>query len=114
MQERDLTDWTLLRGMSDDEVDSRAALDPDAQPTGAGFWKDARVTLPAGKTRVFLDLDDDLLAWFQAQGRAYGQRINAALRSFVEQQQREPRAVDEVAEPAPGYDASSPDRKPSG
>ncbi len=113
MPDEDLTDWALLREMSDEEVDARAAADPDAQPTDPDFWKGARVTLPPGKTRVFLDLDDDVLAWFKAHGRAYGQRMNEALRAFVEQQQRELRTAGEIAEPEPEYDASGSKRDPS-
>ena len=104
MPEEDLTDWKLLREMSDDEVDARAADDPDAQPTDAEFWKDAKVTLPPGKTRIFIDLDDDVLAWFKAQGRAYGHRMSEALRAFVEQQRGIRRTADEVAEPRAVYD----------
>ena len=111
LPDEDLTEWALLREMSDEEVDARAAHDPDAQPTDADFWKDARVTLPPGKTRIFLDLDDDVLAWFKAHGKAYGQRMNEALRAFVEQQRGEPRAAGEVAEPGTAYDADDPSGK---
>lgn len=114
LPDEDLTDWALLREMSDEEVDARAAEDPDAQPTDADFWKDARVTLPPGKTRVFLDLDDDVLAWFKAHGKAYGQRMNEALRAFVERQRSRSRAAGEIAEPSAVYDASDPNHKPSG
>lgn len=113
MPDRDLTDWALLREMSDEEVDARAADDPDAQPTDADFWKDARVTLPPGKTRVFLDLDDDVLAWFKARGRAYGQRMNDALRAFVERRRDESRTANEIAEPGAAYDAADPDGEPA-
>ena len=113
MPDKDLTDWTLLREMSDEEVDARAAEDPDAQPTDADFWKSATARLPSGKTRIFLDLDNDILAWFRAHGQAYGQRMNEALRAFVEQQQGR-RTASEIAEPAAIYDAPDSERKPSG
>jgi len=50
--------------------------------------------LPAGKTRVTIRLDTDLLDWFRgrthaAGGGNYQTLINAALREYV-QQQREP------------------------
>ncbi|MCP3964303.1 MAG: hypothetical protein GY719_41275 [bacterium] len=106
MSNEDLTNWALLREMSDEEVDARATDDPDAQPTDAAFWQDAKVTLPPGKTRVFLDLDDDVLAWFKSQGRAYGRRMNDALRVFVEQRRGGPQSAGEVAEPDAEYDAS--------
>ncbi len=49
---------------------------------------------PAGKTRITIRLDDDVLAWFRAQveaagGGNYQTLINAALREHVGQQ-REP------------------------
>lgn len=50
--------------------------------------------VPAGKTRITIRLDDDVLAWFRGQvetagGGNYQTLINAALREHVEQQ-REP------------------------
>ena len=50
--------------------------------------------LPAGKTRVTIRLDTDLLDWFRGQTHAVGggnyqTLINAALREYV-QHQREP------------------------
>ncbi|CAN5416932.1 hypothetical protein BH24GEM3_BH24GEM3_26320 [soil metagenome] len=49
---------------------------------------------PAGKTRITIRLDDDVLAWFRGQveaagGGNYQTLINAALREHVGQQ-REP------------------------
>lgn len=37
------------------------------------------------KKQVTLRIDADLLAWFEAQGKGYQTRINAALREFVEE-----------------------------
>jgi len=111
MPAKDLTDWKLLRGLSDEEIDARAADDPDAQPTDAEFWRDAEVMLPPGKTRIVLDLDDDVLEWFKAQGRAYGQRMSEALRAFVAHRRDMPHTADEIAEQEAVYDASRPDRR---
>ncbi len=49
---------------------------------------------PAGKTRITIRLDDDVLTWFRSQvelagGGNYQTLINAALREYVGQQ-REP------------------------
>ena len=49
---------------------------------------------PAGKTRITIHLDDDLLQWFRQQvhaagGGSYQTLINAALREYV-QAKREP------------------------
>ena len=50
--------------------------------------------IPAGKTRVPIRLDDDILEWFRAQAQAagggnYQTLINAALREHI-QQRKEP------------------------
>lgn len=50
--------------------------------------------IPAGKTRITIRLDDDVLEWFRAQveaigGGNYQTLINAALREYVEHR-REP------------------------
>lgn len=50
--------------------------------------------IPAGKTRVTIRLDDDILAWFRAQAHAagggnYQTLINAALREHI-RQRKEP------------------------
>ena len=50
--------------------------------------------IPAGKTRVTIRLDDDILAWFRAQAHAagggnYQSLINVALREHI-QQRKEP------------------------
>ena len=52
------------------------------------------VTVPAGKTRVTIRLDDDVLNWFrsevdQAGGGNYQSLINLALRNFMSRS-REP------------------------
>ncbi len=52
------------------------------------------VPLPAGKTRVTIRLDDDVLGWFRSEadqsgGGNYQSQINQALRDFVSSQ-REP------------------------
>ncbi len=54
----------------------------------------AVVPTPAGKTRITIRLDDDILEWFREQvnasgGGSYQSLINAALREHVEHK-REP------------------------
>jgi hypothetical protein len=40
------------------------------------------------RKQVSLRIDPDILAWFKRQGSGYRARINAALRAFVEAQER--------------------------
>jgi uncharacterized protein (DUF4415 family) len=53
------------------------------------------VRAPAGKTRITIRIDEDLLQWFrkqvhQAGGGSYQTLINNALRKFIEAEQRDP------------------------
>jgi uncharacterized protein (DUF4415 family) len=77
------TDWARLRGLSDAEIRAGIQSDPDARPTDAKFWKDARVVLPRRKEVVTMRLDADLLEWFR-QKEGYQTRINAILRAHME------------------------------
>jgi len=52
----------------------------------------AVVHVPAGKSRITIRLDDDILQWFRAQahaqgGGSYQTMINDALREFVQHRQ---------------------------
>ncbi len=44
------------------------------------------MVLPAKKNLVSIRLDEDVLAWFKAQGKGYQSRINAVLRAYKEAQ----------------------------
>jgi len=55
----------------------------------AGGKRGAVLRAPAGKTRITIRLDDELLEWFRKQARAsgggnYQTLINAALREYVD------------------------------
>ena len=39
----DETDWERVDALTDEEIDAAASSDPDAPPTDASFWKDARI-----------------------------------------------------------------------
>jgi uncharacterized protein (DUF4415 family) len=81
---RGRTDWQGLASMKENEIARRAKTDPDAQPTDADFWREARVVEPPGKHPVTLRVDNDVLEWFKAHGRRYQSRMNAVLRSYME------------------------------
>ena len=68
--------------MTDEEVYVAIVDDPDAKPTDAAFWKDARVIMPRRKESVTIRLDADLLQWFRSE-RGYQTRINAILRTYM-------------------------------
>ncbi len=49
------------------------------------FWHGARVVTPVAKEAISIRLDQDVIAFFRASGPRYQSRINAVLRSYVEQ-----------------------------
>jgi uncharacterized protein (DUF4415 family) len=78
------TDWQRVDALSDDDI----VFDEDNPATQPEDWTDAVVhrglPVPLGKTRVVLSVDDELLAWFKAQGPGYQQRMHAALKAYKE------------------------------
>lgn len=41
-----LSDWSKVKGMTDEEIEALAKADPDCQPTDDNFWDDATVVKP--------------------------------------------------------------------
>lgn len=73
-----------FREMSDEEIERRAAADPDASLTPPGFWDDATLRMPLTKQQITLRLDPDVIGWFKCSGKGYQSRMGAVLRSYVE------------------------------
>ena len=71
------SDWDRVDAMADEDIDTS-----DIPPLTERFFQRARVRMP--KRRVNMQIDADLLQWFQAQGEDYERRMNAALRLYVE------------------------------
>ncbi|MCF7979978.1 MAG: BrnA antitoxin family protein [Chromatiaceae bacterium] len=76
------TDWERLRALLDSEV----VYTEDAPMTSPDDWANAiahkGLPVPSRKTQIALRIDDDVLAWFKAQGTGYQTRMNAVLRAF--------------------------------
>jgi uncharacterized protein (DUF4415 family) len=64
--------------MTDEEIDTS-----DIPPLDAAFFAGAKLRVRE-KVAVTVDVDADVLEWFRAQGEEFQQRINAALRIYVE------------------------------
>jgi uncharacterized protein (DUF4415 family) len=73
-----------FRKMSDEEIERRAAADPDAGVIPPGFWDNATVWTPPNKQQITLRLDPDVIGWFKRGGKGYQSRMGAVLRSYVE------------------------------
>ena len=73
---------------SDAAIEAAIANDPDWAGIEAMDWSAAEVIVPAKKQAISIQLDEDLIAFFKAEGPGYQRRINAVLRSYVKQRQK--------------------------
>ena len=59
-------------------------FDPDAAPIDID-WSDAVLVIPARKKAISIRVDEDVLDYFKREGDGYQRRINAVLRSYMQQ-----------------------------
>ncbi len=52
------------------------------------FWENAKKVKPISTTAISIRLDNDILEWFEGQGKGYQTLINTVLRSYVQTQQK--------------------------
>ena len=79
------TDWARLDAMTDEEVEASIANDPDWAEFKDIDWSDAVLVMPAKKKAISIRVDEDVLDFFKKEGDGYQRRINAVLRSFMDQ-----------------------------
>jgi uncharacterized protein (DUF4415 family) len=79
------TDWKLVDELTDEEIEAAIRNDPDAAPIGNEQWfEQAQLVIPAHQKHLWVQIDEDLMAWFQQQGEDWPAKINAALREHLE------------------------------
>lgn len=78
------TDWTAVDALTDAQIAEAVANDPDAVPIDLD-WSDAILVIPPKKTAISIRVDDDVLDFFKKQGAGYQRRMNAVLRSYMDQ-----------------------------
>ena len=84
------TNWERLDALSDEEIDTSdipPLTDEDFARSEWRFPAAARSAAPAHAVTIEVAVDEDILAWFQAQGQDYQQRMRAALRLYAEAHQ---------------------------
>ncbi len=72
------TNWELIDGLTDEAID-RSEL----PPLDEKFFQRAKWRMPKKQIEITLQVDQDVLDWFQSQSSTK-QRINAALRIYAE------------------------------
>jgi uncharacterized protein (DUF4415 family) len=76
------TDWAALAAMTDEDIDYS-----DIPPLTEKFFERATLRIPATQAHRLIQLDPDVLQWFQAQDGEYKSLINTVLRRHIEAMQ---------------------------
>ena len=79
------TDWARVDALTDEEVEASIANDPDWAEFKDIDWSDAVLVIPARKKAISIRVDEDVLDYFKREGDGYQRRINAVLRSYMQQ-----------------------------
>ncbi len=78
------TDWARAGAVTEAELEASIAADPDE--AGMAYdWSKASVEMPQPKAVLNMRVDRDVLEFFRRDGRGYQTKINAVLRSYVDQ-----------------------------
>ncbi len=81
------SDWARAAATTYEEIEAQVAADPDE----AGMivdWNSVTTEMPKPKVDLHMRVDRDVLDYFRKAGKGYQTRINAVLRSYVEQVRR--------------------------
>jgi uncharacterized protein (DUF4415 family) len=83
------TDLERLRKLTDAEINASIRNDPDWSDDW--HWSDAVLVIPPKKKAISIRVDEDVLDYFKTEGAGYQRRMNAVLRSFVQQKKSKKR-----------------------
>jgi len=64
------------------------AQDPDWADFRDIDWSEAVLVIPPKKKAISIRVDEDVLDFFRKQGAGYQRRINAVLRSYVQDRRK--------------------------
>lgn len=73
------TNWAALEAMNDEEIDYS-----DIPPLSEDFFEKATLRIPVSEAKQLVQLEPDVLQWFQTQGGEYKTLINSVLRQYIE------------------------------
>ena len=81
------TDWARVDALTDEEIVDAVRNDPDAVPLDVD-WSEAVLVLPLKQQAISIRVDEELLDYFRKEGAGYQRRINAVLRSYMQQKRK--------------------------
>ncbi|MGX4773850.1 BrnA antitoxin family protein [Bradyrhizobium guangdongense] len=74
--------------MTDEELETSIANDPDWAEFKDIDWSDAVLVMPPKKKAISIRVDEDVLDFFKREGEGYQRRMNAVLRSYMQQKSK--------------------------
>ena len=80
------TDWARLDALTDKEIEASIANDPDWSDDWN--WDEAILVIPPKKKAISIRVDEDVLDYFRKEGAGYQRRMNAVLRSYMQQKRK--------------------------
>jgi len=86
------TDWARVDAMTDAEIEASIADDPDWAELRDINWSKAVLVVPPKKRAISIRLDEDVLDFFKGAGSGYQRRMNAVLRSYMQDRKKKRRA----------------------
>jgi uncharacterized protein (DUF4415 family) len=81
------TDWATVDALTDKEIEEAVRNDPDAVPLDVD-WSEAVLVIPPKKKAISIRVDEDVLDYFRKDGAGYQRRMNAVLRSYMQQKRK--------------------------
>jgi len=78
------TDWAAVDALTDKDIEAAVRNDPDAVPLDVD-WSQAVLVIPTKKKAISIRVDEDVLDFYKKQGAGYQRRMNAVLRSYMDQ-----------------------------
>lgn len=73
------TNWAALEAKDDEGIDYS-----DIPPLTEEFFEKATLRIPASQAQQLIQIEPDVLKWFQTQGGEYKTLINSILRLYIE------------------------------
>lgn len=77
------TDWDRIDAMTDDEIDFSDSPELTPEMFAKAIVRRGLKSRPK-KVQLTLRVEEDVLAWFRAQGAGYQTQINDLLRAYME------------------------------
>jgi uncharacterized protein (DUF4415 family) len=85
---RGKTDWKRFDAMTEEEIEAAIASDPDWDEFKDVDWSNSVLVMPVKKKAISIRVDEDVLDFFKSEGEGYQRRMNAVLRSYMQQKSK--------------------------